>query len=755
MHILSCLVLLSSCKRERNIDKVNLFMGTGGFVQALPGDSVLYDSIRNNPSVYPFGGLTYPGAVVPFGMVQLSPDCNTDGFGWSAGYHYFDSSIIGFSHGHTSGNGMGFGHFLFMPNTGSAQFEPGTAKNPDEGYRSRFSHSREKAIPGYYSVFLDDNKILAELTVTQRAGFHRYTFPKGQLQHILIDLLHGLGEWANPSLSSVKIVNDTTVYLSRSTENGITAYMAVRFSKRIKKSEFQLEGQILADQRNLSGKRLKACLYFQDEGQQLLVKAGVSFTSEQDAINNLQAEIPDWHFDQVVRNAQNAWERELSKIQVKGGKSDQQHIFYTALYHCCLTPFLFNNVDGSFLASYGKKHEYEDFINYTFFTLWDTYRTLHPLFTIIQPDKVNDFINSMIAQAEYSNDKLLPIWCLASKNYFNMAGYSAASVIAEAVAKGFNGFDVNKAYSYLVNNAINGEFPGRHQYALKGYVPADQFDMSVPRTLEYAFCDWNIAQIGKILKADNVGSFLKTSTHYKNIFDSSTGFFRPKLADGSWRYPFDPRAVSHQFRGQDYMESNAWQYNWHVMHDIPGLINLHGGNDAFCVKLDSLFDQPTFLSGWYAADVSGLIGQYAQGNQPNHHVAYLYAYAGKPWKTQERVREIMEKTYRNSPDGLPGNDDGGEMSAWYVFSSLGFYPVNPAEARYVIGIPAFEEAIIKLANNKTFIIKAYHLNKKNRYVKTVKLNGQVWKSIFIDHKAIVSGGLLEFEMTKHPTNYLQ
>jgi len=752
---LSGFILLYSCKTEQTIDKVNLYIGTGGYVQAFPGDSVSYDSIRNNKPIYPFGGLTYVGAVVPFGMVQLSPDCNTKGFGWSAGYHYSDSTILGFSHGHTSGNGMGFGHFLFMPGIGEAQFEPGAKDHSEAGYRSRFSHAREKASTGYYSVMLDDNKVLAELTATKHAGFHRYTFPEGQSDHLLIDLVHGLGEWANPTTASFSIENDTTISMIRLTKNGITTFMTAIFSKPIAKAEFQVDGKNISGMKHVSGQKVKACFFFPDDEKPLMVKAGISFTSEEDANNNLRAEIPNWNFEQVVSDAQADWEKELGKIQVKGGTPDQREIFYTALYHSTLTPFLFNNADGSFLAADGKKHSNEGFTNYTFFTLWDTYRTLHPLLTITQPDKINDLMNSMLAQADYSNDKLLPLWCLAGKNGFNMAGYSAAPVIAEAVAKEFIGFDVKKAYNYLVENAINGGFSGHEEFVTKGFVPADKFNMSVPKTLEYSFCDWNIAQIGRALKAENAVQFEKSSSNYKNLYDTSTGFFRPKLANGSWRTPFDPKAVSHQFPGQDYMESNAWQYNWHVMHDVQGLIKLLGGNDAFCIKLDSLFDQPTYLTGSYAADISGLIGQYAQGNQPDHHAAYLYAYAGKPWKTQERVREIMQKTYFNNPDGLPGNDDGGEMSAWYIFSALGFYPVNPAEARYVLGIPTFEEAIIQLPDNKEFTIKTTGLSPENRYVKLVKLNGKVWKSIFIDHKTIVSGGLLEFEMGDKPVNCFQ
>ena len=547
--ILALLLLFASCKNEKQAEPVNLFIGTGGYVQAYPGDSISYDSIRNKPAVFPFGGLTFPGAVVPFGMIQLSPDCNANGFGWSAGYHYSDSTIMGFSHMHTSGNGMGFGHFLFMPGNGEAQFEPGTAEHPEGGYRSRFSHKHEHAGPGFYSVMLDDSHILAELTATKHAGFHRYTFRDSHLNHLLIDLVHGLGEWADPLSASLILENDTTITLSRITRNGISTFMAVVFSKPISGIDLQVDSIRVSGQKTASGKKIKACLFFPENNSPLLVKAGISFTSAEDAIRNLLTEIPGWDFKKTVSDAETAWEKELGKINVTGGTADQRSMFYSALYHSTLTPFLFNNADGSFLASDNKKHRYEGFTNYTFFTLWDTYRTLHPLLTITQPDKVNDMINSMLAQADYSDDKLLPLWTLAAKNGFNMAGYSSAPVIAEAVAKGFKGFDAQKAYNLLVENALKGGFSGHEEYQAKGFVAADHFNMSVPKTLEYAFCDWNIALLGKMLNAEQTSGFEKSSMNYRNLFDTSSGFFRPRLADGSWRKPFDPRAVSHQFHG--------------------------------------------------------------------------------------------------------------------------------------------------------------------------------------------------------------
>ena len=731
---------------------VNPFIGTGGWVQAYPGDSVTYDENRENPGHYAFGGLTFPGAVAPFGMIQLSPDCNTEGFGWSAGYHYSDYSMLGFSHNHTSGNGMGFGHYLFMPCTGDILFEPGDYKKTQEGYRSRFSHVGEKAAPGYYSVFLEDYNIKAELTATERVGMHRYWFPKNQSGHVIVDLEHGLGEYANPMLTGIKKENEKSISGFRLTKNGVKSYFYAEFSRTFSQIFFEKSDVIKDIPDSLSGNNIKVAILFDNAGEDpVIIKVAVSFTSLENAKNNMKEEIPDWDFDKVVERTNNKWNHTLSKIKIHSSDYDAKVQFYTALYHCSLAPFLFNDVNGDFLGADACVHNSQKFRNYTFFTLWDTYRSLHPLLTIIRPDMINDLINSMLCQADLSKEHLLPVWCLAGKNGYNMAGYSSAPVIADAIMKGFKGFDWEKALYYLIENTIKGGFSGYTEYVKKGYVPADVVNMSVPKTLEYAFCDWNIAMVAKEL-GDSAcyGLFQQRSANYKYVFDSSCSFMRGRLSDGSWKTPFDPRAVSHQFADNDFMESNSWQYTWHVMHDIKGLIGLIGGEHRFIEKLDTLFEQPSFLTGIYAADVSGVIGQYAQGNQPSQHIAYLYAFAGKPWKTQERVREVMNRTYANHPDGIPGNDDGGQTSSWLLFSQLGFYPVNPASSIFVIGSPVFDQADIFVRNGKSFSIVTKNNKPENKYIQSATFNGKVYSRTWITYHDIMDGGVLELTMGSEP-----
>ena len=752
------LVVLSGCCEQKEKTKsdailtkyVNPFIGTGGWVDAYPGAETTYDEIRKNSGHFAFGGLTFPGATAPFGMVQISPDCNNDGFGWSAGYHYSDYSIMGFSHNHTSGNGMGFGHFLLMPCTGAIHFDADDYNNTGNGYRSRFSHVREKAHPGYYTVYLDDYDIKVELTATERTGMHRYIFRKNQSGHVILDLRHGLGDYENPEEAGLEIEDLKTISAYRITQNGVKAFASFVFSRPFSKV-LTNDGKEMKNG-SVKGRDIKAALVFDDAGEeQLIVKVAISFTSLENAKENMLHEASGWDFDEIAKQTSEKWNVELSKIKVQTDDTDAKIMFYTALYHSTLTPFLFSDVNGDFMRADGNVHRIPGFTNYTFFTLWDTYRALHPLLTITQPDRVNDMINALLVQADYSKDKLLPLWCLAGQNGFNMAGYSSAPVIAEAITKGFTGFDRKKATDYLIGNAMKGGFSRHDQYIEKGYVPADCTNMSVPKTLEYAFCDWNIALAAKAMgDENNVAMFLKTSVNYKNVFDTSTGFMRGRLSDGSWRTPFDPRAVSHQFPDDDFMESNSWQYTFHVMHDVPGLIQLMGGNQKFVEKLDSLFDQPSYLTGVYAADVSGLIGQYAQGNQPSQHIAYLYVYAGQPWKTQARVREVIEKTYANHPDGLPGNDDGGQTSSWLVFSMLGFYPVNPASGVYIIGSPSFDRAEICVGKEKTFSIIARNNLPRNMYIQSAKLNGKEYKHSWMTHSDIINGGILELVMGETP-----
>ena len=727
---------------------VNPFIGTGGWVEAYPGARTTYDEIRQNRGQYAFGGLTFPGATAPFGMIQLSPDCQTEGFGWSAGYHYSDYSVIGFSHNHTSGNGMGFGHFLLMPCTGPVFFEPGDYNNAD-GYRSRFSHVREKASPGYYSVYLDDYDIQVELTATERVGMHRYTFPEKQAGHILFDLNHGLGNNKNPIESGLQIESSNAVSAYRQTRRGAKTYFYMEFSRPFNKA-LTNEGQEIGSGL-VKSENMQVAFFFDDAGNEpVIIKAAVSFTTPENAKANLALEAPGWDFNGIAAQTLEKWNNELSKIIVQTDDLDAKIMFYSALYHSTLTPFLYCDANGDFSGADGKVHPKPGFTNYTFFTLWDTYRSLHPLLTLTQPERVDDLMNSMLAQADFSNNKLLPIYSLSGRNGFNMAGYSAMPVIAEAIVKGFDGFDKKKAVGYMIENALNGGYSGHETYLKKGYVPADETNMSVPKTLEYAFCDWNIAMAAKLMgETAYEKEFLKTSANYQNVFDASTGFMRGRLSDGTWRTPFDPRAVSHQFPGDDFMESNSWQYTFHVMHDVPGLIEQMGGKQKFVQKLDTLFDQPSYLTGVYAADVSGLIGQYAHGNQPSQHVAYLYVYAGQPWKTQYRVRQVIERTYSNHPDGIPGNDDGGQTSSWLVFSMLGFYPVNPASGIYIIGSPMLDKAEIRVKDKK-FTVIAHNNSQKNKYIQSATLNGKKYNRAWISHQDIVKGGVLELVMGDAP-----
>lgn len=751
------MIFLSNCTREtakivRVKDDltayVNPFIGTSGFVSWSPGDSVSNDAVNLNPKPNPFGALVFPGAAVPFGMVQLSPDCHTEALGWSAGYIYTDSSLEGFSHMHTSGNGMGFGHILLLP----LSVNTDTIKNVNtfilQKHRATFSHAYESAHPGYYQVKLLNSNINVELTATKRVGIHQYRYLSSNNGAVLLDLIHGLGDWGEVADASLSVINDSTLTGSRTIKSGIKTFFGIRFSKPFKTLFISADSVVTANKHDIAGKKVKALIVFGSKAETLVTKVGISFVSAGNALNNIEKEAPEWSFEKYRNQAKSTWNETLGRIRIEQGKPEDLIRFYTALYHSNLTPITFCDADSSFLGSDGKVHRNVSFENYTFFSLWDTYRTLHPLHTIVQPERVNDYINSMLAQASFSKDSLLPNWCLASQNFIGMAGISVSPVIAEAYAKGFTGFDVKKAFHYLIQNLASGQYEGYREYCRLGYVPYDVVKMNVPKTLEYAFNDWNIALLGRLAGMD-ANEFSQRSYNYRNLFDASTGFFRPKNSHGVWKSPFDPRAVSHQFTGQDYMESNAWQYNWHVQEHPDDLIRIMGGNEKFTQKLDSLFDQKTVLTGAWAADVAGLIGQYAQGNQPDHHAAYLYCFAGKPWKTQQRIRQIINTTYSISPDGLPGNDDGGEMSAWLVFSSLGFYPLNPASCIYIIGSPCFEKSEITISCKK-FIVKAQNVSDKNIYIQSASLNGKPLKRAWITHSEIRNGGSLDFVMGAKP-----
>jgi len=712
-----------------------------------------------NPMIGTSGhGHTFPGATVPFGMVQLSPDTYNVGWDWCSGYHYSDSSIMGFSHTHLSGTGRSeLLDVLVMPTIGEVKFNPGTRENPDSGYRSRFSHKNEIAKAGYYSVLLDDYQIKAELTATQRAGFHRYTFSKDEPANLLIDLAHS---FKTDSIleGSLKIVNDTLIVgYHRSKgwgENGEKywvehkVFFAARLSQPIRNASFFVDGKIIDNVKEVQGKVLKTNLVFDIQKQKpLLVKVGISGVDVEGALKNVDAEIPDWDFDRVVKKADQDWNKMLQTFDVNDTNQANKETFYTAVYHACLAPFTASDVDKRYMGFDHKIHKVKDFTMTTGLSLWDTFRAANPLYTLISPTKVTDIINSMLVQ--YDQYGLLPIWPLCNSETNCMIGYHSVPVIVDAYLKGIGGFDAEKAFDAMKKSAMQNDFDIQY---LKGYnyIPRDLAPtFSVSRTLEYSFDDYCIALMAKKMgKMEDFKYFSKRGEAFKNLFDPSTGFMRGKDSKGNFRTDFDPyNAVN---ATSDFIEGNSWQYTWFVPQNVPFLVSGMGGKTKFVTKLDSLFSVNSKLDKNTPIDVSGLIGQYAQGNEPSHHVAYLYNYGGTPWKTQEKVHQIMTTLYSNKPDGLCGNEDMGQMSAWYVFSALGFYPVNPADGKYVFGTPMFSEVSINLPNKKVFTVIARNLSDQNIYIEKVLLNGKEDDRGYITHQQILDGGTLEFQMgNKH------
>ncbi|AFN74829.1 putative alpha-1,2-mannosidase precursor [Melioribacter roseus P3M-2] len=701
-----------------------------------------------NPFVGTDGhGHTYPGASLPFGMVQLSPDTDTEGWDWCSGYHYSDNSLIGFSHTHLSGTGCAdYGDILFMPTTGELKLEPGSKDDPDSGYRSRFKHESEKASPGYYSVFLEDYKINVELTVTKRAGYHKYVFPESENSHILIDLAHGIQDRVIDS--KLIVVNDTTVKGYRRSAGWAkdhTVYFYAVFSKPFEsRSVFKNDKPV--NNKEAAGKNVKAAFHFRtNPNEPVYVKVGISHTSLEGAEKNLKSEINQRDFDSIKKQAEAEWENRLSSIVIEDSDATKKRIFYTALYHAFLSPNILSDVDGSYIGMDGKIHHEENFTLYTVFSLWDTFRALHPLFTIIAPKENVDMINSMLRKYEESGQ--LPIWELASNETGTMIGYHSIPVIADAIIKNLPGINNELALKAMKRSAMS-DARGLNAYKEMGYIPSDHEHESVSKTLEYSYDDWCIAQVANVTgDKDAVRYYLERSKYYVNLFDPVTRFFRPKK-NGKWVSPFDPYVVS-----RDYTEANSWQYSFFAPHDVNGLIDLFGGDENFDKRLDELFNADTKLKGRHQPDISGLIGQYAHGNEPSHHIAYLYNYIGKPYKTQEIVNRILNTLYTDKPDGLSGNEDCGQMSAWYVLSSLGFYPVCPGQDQYIIGKPHFEKAVINLENGNSFVIKTQNLSDRNIYIGSAKLNGSYHAASYITHKDIINGGNIVFEMVGEPTNW--
>lgn len=714
---------------------VNPFIGTGDF------------------------GHTFPGATYPFGMVQLSPDIGNTDWNLCSGYYYPDSTIMGFSHMHLSGTGVpDLGDFPISPYIGEILFEPGDKDIPDSGYRSRFSHKNEAASPGYYSVILKDYQIKAEMTVSQRAGFHKYTFPQNDHSHILINFEQTLN---NPVASNkilaahFDILNDTLItgfHQSQGWTRDRKTFFAAIFSKPMLKSTAYIDGKIYKNKRKGDGTDIKLIVHTKTvEREQILIKVGISAVSVEGALNNVNSEIPHWKFDQVRASAKNAWNNELNKVKIDAD-SEAKRIFYTSLYHAFIAPSLYMDVDRKYRGADNKIYNAERFTNYHIFSLWDTFRALHPLFTILQPDRVDDFVNSMLAHYKQYEPHILPIWSLGNNETFCMIGNHAVPVIVDTYLKGHRGFDANLAYEAIKASLTKSHFNSNwERYKKFGYLPFDlEKTESVSNTLEFCFDDWCAAQMAKKLNNDmDCQYFTERSNYYKSLFDKNRNFMIARDTNGNWIEPFHPLKISHAASaGGEYTEANAWQYLWYVPHNIQGLVELFGGKATFVQKLDSLFNiESVKIADGLSLDVSGLIGQYAHGNEPCHHVAYLYNFVDQPWKTQEKVTEIMKTMYKAEPDGLCGNDDCGQMSAWYIFSAMGFYPVNPANGEYAIGRPFFKEIDIALPLGKNLKILAHNLSDQNIYVKSVKLNGVVLTEPFIHHNQIIQGGILEFDMS--------
>jgi predicted alpha-1,2-mannosidase len=726
--VCSGLLLLVSCtgpsdkknQKVRLTDFVNPFIGTAAH------------------------GHTYPGAAYPFGQIQLSPDNGTQGWDWCSGYNYSDSMIAGFSHLHLSGTGIGdLADISFLPVTGEVTFHQGE-KNADfvKRYAGKFKHDRETACPGYYAVTLKNNGVRAEFTVTERAGFHRYSFPAAGKSNLIINLGFAIN-WDKPYRTSLNIVDSTLVTGSRMSNGWASdqhVYFAVRFSGPIVNSVIN----------NAEGEgRTIACLTFSEK--KIMAKVGISSVSIANALANLDSSLPGWDFDTTLRAASDAWEKELSKISIISDDPDQRTIFYTSLYHTMVAPALFSDLNGEFKGVKGDVQKAEGYNRYTVFSLWDTYRALHPLFTLIQSSRVNDMVKSMLDQ--YKQTGILPVWELEGNETFCMVGNHSIAVIAEAILKDIGDFDYQMAFEAMKVTSMHDR-DGMGLYDKMGYMPADKIPQSVSKSLEVSIDDWCVAAVAKKLgKTEDAAYFSKRSESFRAYFDKETGFMRGKLSNGMWTTPFDPAFSKHE--GSDYTEGNAWQYLWIVPQDVDGLISLLGGKERFAEKLEQLFQVKEGVTGVEASpDISGLIGAYAHGNEPGHHTTFLFNYCGKAWRTQELNRQIQTTMYKSSPDGLCGNEDCGQMSAWYVLSAMGFYPVNPAELKYQFGSPIVQEAKIEVAAGKYFTMKAPLTSKNNKYIQEVKLNGKVLNRSFITHQEILSGGTLEFTMGDEPNKKL-
>lgn len=689
-----------------------------------------------------YHGHVFVGASTPFGAVQLGPNNPTQGWDWCSGYHYSDSLLIGFAHMHLSGTGIGdLGDILFMPLSGD--FTPSFDQEKPYDWQAKYTHADEVAEAGYYSIDIKRYNVKAELTATDRVGFHKYTYNDEGDSKVLVDLKYGTG-WDRITNGKLEQTGTNSIEghrLSTGWAADQRVFFHTTFSKAIKSFEVVRTDPETGD--------LTALIEFEGNGV-LMAKTAISPVSTEGAKNNMNAEIDQelglWNFDGVHDIAKTKWNSELGKIKIETGSKADKRTFYTSLYHTMIAPSLFNDTNGDYRGTDKKVYNTPGFDNYTIFSLWDTYRAAHPLFTLVQPNRVNDFVNSLLAA--YDQQGKLPVWHLEGNETNTMVGYHSVPVIADAYLKGFTGFDAERAFEAMKSSALMDE-RGLDYVKELDYIPADKTVESVAMGLEYAIDDWCIAAMAQDLgKKEDAQLFSKRAEYYHQYFDPTIKFMRGKLSDGSWRTPFNP--ISSQHREDDFCEGNSWQYTWLVPQHPEGLIKLQGGEKAFTTKLDSLFTIPSDQVEGASSDISGLIGQYAHGNEPSHHTTYLYAFAGEQWKTAEKVREICTTMYTDQPDGLCGNEDCGQMSAWYVLSSMGFYPVNPAAGAYVFGSPLFDKAEIGLPGGKYFSIIANNNSKENKYIQSVTLDGEPYSKSFITHKQIMNGGRLVFTMGSSP-----
>jgi predicted alpha-1,2-mannosidase len=697
---------------QKLINYVNPFIGTGGH------------------------GHTFPGATMPFGMMQLSPDTRLDGWDGCSGYHYSDNYIYGFSHTHLSGTGVSdYGDVLLMP-TNEINFNNGS--NGENGYGDYFIHDNEIAEPGYYKVKLDSTNIEVELTVSERSGMHKYTFPSSENQVVMIDLVH------RDKVLDAKIekISDTEIQGYRFSEAWATDQRLFFVIQTSHPFDDLLQSP---PETGKSGGRRSALTFKNPNNEPIVIKVGISAVDVDGARKNLETEIGDKSFEEVKTLAQNAWEKQLEKIVITTDKIDNKTNFYTALYHTMIAPNLYQDVDGRYRDMDLEIYQSNDHQHYTVFSLWDTYRATHPLYTIIEQERTKDFIKTFIKK--YESGGIMPIWDLSANYTGCMIGYHAVPVIADAYLKGIRDYDVEKAFEAMKHSATRDKL-GLKDYKAFGFIPVENESESVSKTLEYAYDDWSIAQMAKAMgNMEDYQTYLKRAQYYKNVYDPESQFMRGRFRN-TWFSPFDPYEVNF-----NYTEANAWQYSFYVPQDVSGLIDLMGGKKELETQLDKLFTAKQETSGRNQADITGLIGQYAHGNEPSHQMAFLYNFINKPSKTQEYVHQILTSLYQNAPDGISGNEDCGQMSAWYVLSSLGFYPVTPGSNDYIIGTPLFENASIHLENGNTFSITANSISDENIYIQSARLNGKDYPYSYLKHEDIMNGGELVFEMANTPSGW--